>query len=158
MCIFVSVCGWTYAHMDPDQTLTNVTRQCLDNCPAVGSCSQPDWVSRGGHTKQPVTLAGVKPTLALAAVQVHCPVSHPTDTNYMLHNYGFRQGLTIQADINAAASFLINPWSRSKMLHSVMSPLTGPFFHWMFCVSIFHILFCSSPFYFAFSMHCLFLS
>lgn len=47
------------------------------NCAAIGFCSQPHQVSGASHNEPSVTLAGVKPTPALAAVQVHWPPSHP---------------------------------------------------------------------------------
>ena len=58
----------------PDQTLANVTRQCPGVI--VPLCSQSDSVrGASSHSEQCVTLAGVKPTQALAAV--HSPPSPP---------------------------------------------------------------------------------
>lgn len=42
-------------------------------CFSTGLCLQPDWISGASYREQRVTLAGVKPTLALAEVQVRRP-------------------------------------------------------------------------------------
>lgn len=49
------------------------------NCPAIGCCSPSDWAGGASHSERRVTLAGVKPALALAAPPP--PPLPPTDTH-----------------------------------------------------------------------------
>lgn len=83
-CICVCV-----AELTPTWTQTRLWPTWLDsaqgNCPAIGFCSQPDRVSGASHSEQRVTLARVKPTLALDAVQVHWPLFQPPSSRLHWH-------------------------------------------------------------------------
>lgn len=72
----------------------------MANCLITGFCSQLDWVGEANHRAQHVTLAEVKPTLAVAAIQVCCPLSQSpplshTEHTLATHSLQFGQGLTI---------------------------------------------------------------
>lgn len=97
----------------PDQTLANVTRQCPGVI--VPFCSQPDWVrGASSHSEQCVTLASVKPTLALAAV--HWPPS-PPHPHHHHHHPSFSSTLNVRWQRTEVGSAKASqyPWHKDRV-------------------------------------------
>lgn len=154
-------------------------------CLTTGFCSQPDWVSGASYSEQYVTLARVKPTLALAVVQVHCtPIStapilsiHCQRTEvgsakasqYPRHKDRVERGAALDkgADIDTASPLHIDSQTQSRGVMQLPSSLFSVwlihglldfFFPCSFLDSFYIFDFFVHPFsyVFAFSIYCLY--
>lgn len=100
-----SNCVWTYTHMDTDQTLADVAAATrMANCLVTGFYWQPrGWVSGASHRQQGVTLAGVKPTVALDGGQGDGAWSSPPPLpctalhTLAAHSWWFRKHLHLRS-------------------------------------------------------------
>lgn len=120
------------SELTPTRTHTRFSPTWLRmaNCLITGFCSQLDWVGEANHRAQHVTLAEVKPTLAVAAIQVCCPLSQSpplshTEHTLATHSLQFGQGLTIRSAWRQSGEellhIMIRCWYLGLYIYSMLS-------------------------------------